>query len=62
MRNLARPPERDFSERDLVVCQLVVRDAGRLQRFVVGGKTFDADALCGLQRQGQVRPFSPLPT
>ncbi len=32
-------------ERDLVVCQLVAREAGRLQSFAVAGKPLDADAL-----------------
>lgn len=32
-------------ERDLVLCQLVARDTGKLQSFAVGGKAFDADAL-----------------
>ena len=32
-------------ERDLVLCQLVARDAGKLTSFAVAGKAFDADAL-----------------
>ena len=32
-------------ERDLVLCQLVARNAGPLQSFAVAGKPFDADTL-----------------
>ena len=32
-------------ERDLVLCQLVARDTGKLQSFAVAGKAFDADTL-----------------
>lgn len=32
-------------ERDLVLCQLVVRSTGPLQSFAVAGKAFEADAL-----------------
>ena len=32
-------------ERDLVLCQLVVKEAGPLQAFAVAGKAFDADTL-----------------
>ena len=32
-------------ERDLVLCQLLVKEAGPLQGFAVAGKAFDADTL-----------------
>ena len=32
-------------EREVVLCQLVARDAGKLSAFSAGGQAFDADAL-----------------
>lgn len=32
-------------ERDMVLCQLVARQAGQLSAFSAGGKTYDADQL-----------------